>query len=77
MEQSLKENGLAYIIRRGEVGDAAKYNSRDVVDLLKEGVQNKDDKNKTSETFIPRKIHRNIKCLLFNFCYNPVVTFFD
>ena len=35
-------NDLAYIIRRGEVGDAAKYNSRDVVDLLKEGVQNKD-----------------------------------
>lgn len=35
-------NDLAYIIRRGEVGDTAKYSSRDVVDLLKEGVQNKD-----------------------------------
>ena len=35
-------NDLAYIIRRGEIGDTAKYNSRDIVDLLKEGVQNKD-----------------------------------
>ena len=23
------------------------------------------------------KYIENIKCLLFNFCYNPVVTFFD
>lgn len=35
-------NDLAYIIRRGEVGDVTKYNSRDVADLLKEGIQKRD-----------------------------------
>lgn len=34
-------NNLAYIIRRGEVGDVTKYNSRDIADLLKDGVQSK------------------------------------
>lgn len=35
-------NNLAYIIRRGEVGDKNKYSSKDVADLLKTGVQAKD-----------------------------------
>ena len=35
-------NNLAYIIRRGEVGNKSKYSSKDVADLLKAGVQAKD-----------------------------------
>lgn len=36
------KNNLAYLIRRGEVKDSSKYSVKDVAELLKEGVHNKE-----------------------------------